>query len=113
VVVWARWLRSSVNGGWSWQGSSVRYVAIMTKGQANLIRAFSIWTVFVWGTRIKNVFSQHKGWKFEAVHVTLAAVSVLFAIGAWWVVTQNRGRNAPKLAPETTLLTAPAGDGNH
>jgi hypothetical protein len=91
----------------------VRYVSDMTKGQANLLRAFSIWTVFVWGTRIKNVFSQHKGWKFEAVHVSLAVVSILFAIGAWWVVTQNRGRNAPKLAPETTLLTGPAGDGNH
>ncbi len=81
---------------------AVRYVADMTKGQANLLRAFSIWTVFVWGTRIKNVFNQHKGWKFEAAHVSLAVVSVLFAVGAWWVVTQNRGRNAPKLASDTT-----------
>ena len=74
----------------------------MTKGQANLLRAFSIWTVFVWGTRIRNVFNQHKGWKFETVHVGLAVVSVGFAIACWWVVTQNRGRNAPKLATPAT-----------
>jgi hypothetical protein len=78
---------------------NLRYVSEMTKGQANLLRAFSIWTVFVWGTRIKNVFSQDKGWKFEVVHVSLAVVSVLFALGAWRVVIQNRGREnePPKL----------------
>ncbi len=82
----------------------------MTKGQANLLRAFSIWTVFVWGTRIKNVFSQHKGWKFEVVHVSLAVVSVLFALGCWRVVTKNRGKNAPKLASEATPLNRTASD---
>jgi hypothetical protein len=84
----------------------------MTKGQANLLRAFSLWTVFVWGTRIKNVFSQDRGWKFEAVHVALAVVSVLFAIGAWWVVSQNRGRNAPKLASEAPSATGTSIDRN-
>ena len=74
----------------------------MTKGQANLLRAFSLWTVFVWGTRIKNVFSQDRGWKFEAVHVAVALVSVLFAFGCWRIVTQNRGRNAPKPATVPT-----------
>lgn len=90
--------------------TKVSYVAFMTKGQANLLRAFSIWTVFVWGTRIKNVFSQHKGWKFEVVHVSLAVVSVLFAIGCWRVVTKNRGKNAPKLASEATPLNRTASD---
>jgi hypothetical protein len=79
----------------------MHYFANMTKGQANLLRAFSLWTVFVWGTRIKNVFDQDRDWKFVAVHVALAAVSVLFALGCWRVVTQNRGKNAPKLASET------------
>ena len=69
----------------------------MTKGQANFLRAFAVWTVFVWGTRIKNVFDGNRSWQFIAVHVALAVVSVVFAIGTWWVVTQNRGRNAPKL----------------
>ncbi len=69
----------------------------MTKGQANFLRAFALWTVFVWGTRIKNVFDGDRGWGFIAVHVVLALISVAFALGTWWVVTQNRGRNAPKL----------------
>lgn len=83
----------------------------MTKGQANLLRAFSFWTVFVWGTRIKNILDQDRDWKFVAVHVALAAVSVLFALGCWRVVTQNRGKNAPKLAsdagPSTTSKGSP------
>ena len=70
----------------------------MTRGQANILRAFAIWTVFVWGVRIKNVFD-HGGAAFIAVHLGLAAVSLAFAASCWWVVTQNRGRNAPKLAP--------------
>ena len=70
----------------------------MTKGQANFLRAVAVWTVFVWGTRIKNVFDGDRSWQFIAVHVALAMVSVAFALGTWRVVTQNRGRNAPKLA---------------
>lgn len=69
----------------------------MTKGQANVLRAFAAWTVFVWGTRIKNVFDGDRGWKFIAVHVALALVSVAFAVACWVIVTRNRGRNAPKL----------------
>lgn len=70
----------------------------MTKGQANVLRAFAAWTVFVWGTRIKNVFDGDRGWKFIAVHVALALVSVAFAVACWVIVTRNRGRNAPKLS---------------
>ena len=73
----------------------------MTKGQANFLRAFAVWTVFVWGTRIKNVFDGDRSWQFITVHVALALVSVAFALGTWRVVTQNRGRNAPKLADST------------
>lgn len=70
----------------------------MTKGQANVLRAFAVWTVFVWGTRIKNVFDGDRSWQFIAVHVALALVSVAFAVACWVIVTRNRGRNAPKLA---------------
>jgi predicted Co/Zn/Cd cation transporter (cation efflux family) len=71
---------------------------LMTKGQANVLRAFAVWTVFVWGTRIKNVFDGDRGWKFIAVHVALALVSVAFAVACWVIVTRNRGRNAPHIA---------------
>jgi Na+/melibiose symporter-like transporter len=70
----------------------------VTKGQANVLRAFAVWTVFVWGTRIKNVFDGDRGWKFIAVHVVLALISVAFALACWVIVTRNRGRNAPRLA---------------
>jgi hypothetical protein len=73
----------------------------MTKVQANLLRGFSIWTVFVWATRIKNVFDQasreNRGTGFIVVHVIIGLVSVAFAATCWWIVTQNRGRNAPKV----------------
>ena len=70
----------------------------MTRSHANILRAFAVWTVFVWGTRIKNVFD-HGGAAFIAVHVSLALVSIGFAGACWWVVTQNRGRNAPSRSP--------------
>lgn len=73
----------------------------MTKQQANILRAFSLWTVFVWGTRIWNIVNDDHSMGFKVVHIALAAVSVLFALACWWVVTQNRGRNAPKLGDTT------------
>jgi hypothetical protein len=83
----------------------------MTKNQANLLRAFSLWTVFVWATRIKNVIDQSHKQKnpaaFVAVHVALAVVSLAFAVGCWVVVTRNRGKNAPKLVVPATKSTSP------
>lgn len=70
----------------------------MTRAQANILRAFSLWTVFVWGTRIKNVFDADRGWGFIIVHVILALISVAFAVATWTIVTRNRGSNAPPLA---------------
>ena len=64
----------------------------MTRGQANLLRAFSIWTVFVWGVRFKNVID-HGGAAFIAVHTVLIVISFALAGSCWWVVTQNRGNN--------------------
>ncbi len=66
----------------------------MTRAQANVLRLFAVWTVFVWGTRIKNVID-HGGKAFIAVHVALALVSVMLAIACWRIVMLNRGRNAP------------------
>ena len=65
----------------------------MTRPQANVLRLFALWTVVVWGTRIKNVID-HGGAAFIAVHVALALVSVGFAVACWRIVMLNRGRNA-------------------
>jgi hypothetical protein len=78
---------------WGWWDS----VSLMSRGQANILRAFSLWTVFVWVIRFKNVLD-HGGVKFIAVHSVLIAISVAFAVASWRVVTQNRGKNAPKMA---------------
>jgi hypothetical protein len=73
----------------------------MTRLHANLLRAFSAWTVFVWGTRLRNVWTNSENsMGFKLVHTAVAAVSVAFAIVCWWVVTQNRGRNVAQRAAE-------------
>ncbi len=55
------------------------------------LRAFAVWTIFVWLTRIKNVFDQDRGAAFVAVHVVLALVSIAFAVGTLVIVRRERG----------------------
>lgn len=63
----------------------------MTRGQANLLRAFSLWTVYVWGFRIFTILGDdERSAGFKAVHSILALVSVAFAVGAWLVVARAR-----------------------
>ena len=57
---------------------------------AVFLRSFAVWTIFVWVTRIKNVFDQDRGFGFVAVHVGLALVSVAFAAGTFAVVRRER-----------------------
>ncbi|MBV9410028.1 MAG: hypothetical protein JO148_00415 [Acidimicrobiia bacterium] len=49
------------------------------------------WTLFVWLVFIKNIVgdSTHT-FGFKAVHVVLAIVSIVLAVGVWGVA--NRGR---------------------
>lgn len=58
---------------------------------AVFLRAFAVWTIFVWLTRIKNVFG-HGGAAFIAVHVTLALISIAFAAGTFAIVRGERRR---------------------
>lgn len=58
-----------------------------------MVRAFAVWTVYVWGTRIWNVVGDEgRDFAFKAVHVALAGVSVAFAVAAWAVVSRARRR---------------------
>jgi hypothetical protein len=66
----------------------------MSSREALVLRAFSLWTVYVWGTRIWNVVGDDtRGFAFKAVHVVLAVVSVAFAVAAWVIVSRIRRRS--------------------
>ena len=68
----------------------------MSRRHANILRAFAVWTVFVWVTRIRNIWGDTaRSFGFKAIHTMLAVVSVIFAGACWWVVMQYRGRKAP------------------
>jgi predicted branched-subunit amino acid permease len=67
----------------------------MTRREALLLRAFAIWTVWVWGTRISNVVGDDsRSFAFKAIHVVLALISVSFAVATWVVVRRARARTA-------------------
>ena len=49
------------------------------------------WTLFVWLVFTKNIVGDPKhSFGFKAVHVTLAIVSIILAIGVWAVSSRNR-----------------------
>lgn len=75
----------------------------MTKAQANLLRVFAIWTIWVWTTRIWNIWNDDQSAGFKAVHTVLAVISVALAIAALVVVSRVRRR---KLAADA-VTTAP------
>jgi hypothetical protein len=65
----------------------------VSRSSAVLLRAFALWTVYVWGTRIWNVVGDDtRGFGFKAVHIVLALVSVAFAVATWFVVRKERRR---------------------
>jgi hypothetical protein len=69
----------------------------MTRRQALLLRAFALWTVYVWVTRMWNILHDHTkghGAGFKAVHGALAVVSIAFAVAAWEVVKRVQRRHS-------------------
>ena len=64
----------------------------MTRRESWLFRAFAIWTLWVWGTRIWNVFDDENSTGFIVVHLALALVSVAFGVAALVVVSRIRRR---------------------
>lgn len=66
----------------------------VTRRQSLLLYVFSLWTVWVWGTRIWNIWrDDERNGAFKAVHTVLAGVSVALAVAAWVTVRRiRRGR---------------------
>jgi hypothetical protein len=82
----------------------------MTRGQANFLRAFSIWTAFVWFTFIRNIVGvDDRSTGFKVVHIGLALVSLAFAVGCWILVSRARRAALAKAANvRATATEAPA-----
>jgi hypothetical protein len=82
----------------------------MTRGQANFLRAFSIWTAFVWFTFIRNIVGvDDRSTGFKVVHIGLALVSLAFAVGCWILVSRARRAALAKAATvPPTAAEAPA-----
>jgi hypothetical protein len=84
------------------------YRVAVTRAQANVIRAFSIWTVYVWVTRIWNIWNDDsRDGAFKAVHTVICVISVGFAIAAWVVVSQVRRRTLARAAAGAGGLDRP------
>ncbi len=69
----------------------------MTRSHRLVLRAFAVWTVYVWGTRIWNIARDDTtSSAFKIVHSVLAVVSVAFAVATWVIVSKvqrkERGR---------------------
>ena len=76
----------------------------MTRRQAWLIKAWAIWTLYVWGTRLWNIWQDDHDFAFKAVHSVLALVSVAFAVLGWRVVKRVRGRRRERESGSDTPL---------
>lgn len=63
----------------------------MNRRQALIVRAFAVWTVFVWIVFIRNVvIGGDGGTGARVVHGMLAVVSIVLAVLSWRVVSRVR-----------------------
>jgi small neutral amino acid transporter SnatA (MarC family) len=66
----------------------------VTRRDALVLRAFVVWTVFVWANRVWNLLGDDdRSAGFKLVHVVLALVSVGFAVLTWGIVRRARQRS--------------------
>ena len=62
----------------------------MSRRSALVLRAFALWTVYVWVTRMWNILRDDQSVGFKVVHSVLALISIAFAVAAWFVVRRER-----------------------
>lgn len=80
---------------------------MLTGKQALLLRAFAGWTIYVWVTRLWNIWrDEARDVPFKAVHSVLALVSVAFAVATLVVVQRNRRRATPSTSSEPQRVDA-------
>lgn len=63
----------------------------MNRRDANVLRAFALWTVLVWGRFLVSVVGDDtQTTAFRVIHGVLAVVSIAFAVVTWVIVARNR-----------------------
>jgi hypothetical protein len=92
-------------------GSETRFSRVLpvTRRQANLLRVFAVWTLWVWGTRIWNIWNDDQSFGFKAVHTVLAVVSIVLAIAALVVVSRVRRKALAREEPPRELSSTGSG----
>ncbi len=70
----------------------------MNKRDGIVLRVAAGWTVFVWGTFIRNILKDTThSTGFKVVHITLAVVSLGFAAAIWMIAARNRKVSADRV----------------
>jgi hypothetical protein len=63
----------------------------MPQSSRLILRAFAVWTIYVWGTRMWNIVRDgDTSMGFKVVHGVLALISVAFAVATWIIVARTR-----------------------
>ena len=66
----------------------------MSRSSRLVLRAFALWTVYVWGTRLWNILGDDETTAaFKVVHLALALMSVAFAVATWVIVAKEGKRD--------------------
>ena len=65
----------------------------MSRRDALILRVSVIWTFFIWFVFVRNILRDDtRAVAFKVVHITLAVVSVAFAVAIWRIATRSTRR---------------------
>ena len=65
----------------------------MSRRESLILRAAAVWTFFIWAVFVRNLLGDEtRATGFKVVHLTLAVVSVGFAVAIWRVATRSMRR---------------------
>ena len=63
----------------------------MSRSSKLVLRAFALWTLYVWGTRMWNILQDgDTTTAFKVVHGVIAVISVAFAVATWVIVARTK-----------------------
>ncbi len=62
----------------------------MARRDARILRLAAVWTVVIWAVFVRNLLGdESRPFGFKAVHLTLAVVSVGFAVAIWRIASRS------------------------